>query len=257
MNSRSANSASLDTPYIVNIELDRNSDTPLYQQISTPLSELVMSGELEPGRLIEDEVTMSNRLKISRPTARRALQELVNNGLLIRRRGTGTRVTPNHVHRQIGLTSLNDDLVQAGYATQTKVLSYTVHFADAENAARLECEEGSELVTIERLRSVNSTPLAIMRNTIASENAPSLTDLSAFGLYECFSQRGILLASATQTIGAKIANEAEAKLLNLEPGAALLTMERVAYSSTGEVIEFGSHAYNAAQYNVVMPLVAD
>ncbi|MBM7824680.1 DNA-binding GntR family transcriptional regulator [Arcanobacterium pluranimalium] len=257
MNSPVNNSTSLDIPYIVDIELDRSSDTPLYQQISKPLSELVMSGAVEPGRLIEDEVTMSNRLKISRPTARRALQELVNDGLLIRRRGTGTRVTPNHVHRQIGLTSLNDDLMQAGYKTQTKVLSYTVHFADAENAARLECDEGSELVTIERLRSVNDTPLAIMRNTISSANAPSLTDLSTYGLYECFSRKGISLASATQTIGAKVANDAEAKLLNLEPGAALLTMQRTAYSSSGEVIEFGSHAYNAAQYNVVMPLVAD
>ena len=97
---------SLNEPFVPAISIDRDSAIPLYQQICQPLSELIGSGWLVPGQLIEDEVAMANRLRVSRPTARRALEELVNRGLVIRRRRVGTRVAPRHVHRPLGLTSL-------------------------------------------------------------------------------------------------------------------------------------------------------
>ncbi|WP_353065369.1 GntR family transcriptional regulator [Arcanobacterium hippocoleae] len=103
-----------DVPYILEVSLDRNSVVPLYQQILEPISQLIKNGTLQPNQLLEDEISMANRLNISRPTARRALQELVDSGLLVRRRGVGTRVTPSHIHRRLALTSLNDDLIKAG-----------------------------------------------------------------------------------------------------------------------------------------------
>lgn len=247
----------LDTPYIAEIELDRNSATPLYQQISTPLTKLIMSGAIEPGRLIEDEVSLARRLDVSRPTTRRALQELVNSGLLVRRRGVGTRVTPTHVHRQIGLTSLNEDLEAAGYATRTEVLYYQVQLADEDQAAKLACSVGDEVVTIERLRWINDAPLGIMHNTIPSRIAPTLTELTHKGLYKCLAERDVKMATGVQTIGARVATEREASLLGLDPGAALLTIERTSYGVSGDVVEYGRHVYDATQYNVTIPLVAD
>ena len=247
----------LDTPYIADIELDRESGVPLYQQISGPLTALILSEEIEPGRLIEDEISLAQRLNVSRPTARRALQELVTSGLVIRRRGAGTRVTPNHVHRQIGLTSLNDDLTKAGFSPNTKVLSYSIHFANEATAEEFQCEVGTELVTVKRLRSIGDNPLAIMTNTMPLAYAPSLTSLATAGLYECFARQGITLASAIQTIGARNATDDEAALLHLEPGTALLTVGRTAYSDQGEIIESGSHVYDAAQYHITIPLVAE
>lgn len=79
--------ASLDSPFILNVKLNRNSAEPLYQQILMPISQLIKSGKLKPNQLLEDEISMAHRLDISRPTARRALQELVDSGLLVRRRG--------------------------------------------------------------------------------------------------------------------------------------------------------------------------
>lgn len=248
---------SLDIPYIADITLDRTSTTPLYQQISEPLTKLIMSGAVEPGRLIEDEVSLAQRLQVSRPTTRRALQELVNGGLLVRRRGVGTRVTPTHVHRQIGLTSLNDDLEAAGFETRTEVVYYQVQLADEDQAAKLACKVGDEIVTIERLRWINDTPLGIMHNTIPSHIAPSLTELSQKGLYRCLAERDVKMATGVQTIGARVANEREAKLLGIEVGSALMTIERTAYGASGEVVEFGKHLYDATQYNVTIPLVAD
>lgn len=248
---------SLDIPYIADIELDRQSIVPLYQQIAEPLTKLIMSGAIEPGRLIEDEVSLAHRLEVSRPTTRRALQDLVNSGLLVRRRGVGTRVTPTHVHRQIGLTSLNEDLEKAGYETRTEVLSYQVQLANEAQSKQLNCQVGDEVVSIERLRWINDSPLGIMRNTIPSKVAPTLTELSQNGLYKCLADRHVKMATAVQTIGARIATESEAELLGLETGAALMTIERTVYDVAGDVVEYGRHIYDASQYNVTIPLVAD
>lgn len=247
----------LDSPYIVDIRLERESTVPLYQQIAEPLTKLIMSGAIEPGRLIEDEVSLAQRLDVSRPTARRALQELVSSGLLVRRRGVGTRVTPTHVHRQIGLTSLNADLEAAGYVTRTEVLNYQVQLADEDQAARLACDIGDEVVVIERLRWINDRPLGIMHNTIPAPVAPSLTELTQKGLYACLSERGVRLATGAQTIGARVASEREANLLAIPPGAPLLSIERTAYDASGDIVEFGRHVYDATQYNITIPLVAD
>lgn len=247
----------LDDPFVPAVKLDRSSDAPLYQQIAKPITDLILSGKIEPGRLIEDEVSLAKRLDVSRPTARRALQDLVTAGLLVRRRGAGTRVTPSHLHRRIGLTSLYGDLQQAGHTPKTEVLSYRVQLADDDMAKRLGRKVGEELVVIDRVRSANETPLAVMHNVLPADLAPSLSELTSGGLYERLGQQGVEIASAIQTVGAKNADEREAELLDLEPGTALVTMERVAYDAEGNVVEFGSHVYDAAQYRVTIPMFAE
>ncbi|XCB29315.1 GntR family transcriptional regulator [Arcanobacterium hippocoleae] len=247
---------SIDSPYVLEISLDRDSAEPLYQQILDPISQLIKNGTLPPNQLLEDEISMANRLKISRPTARRALQELVDSGLLVRRRGVGTRVSPSHVHRQLALTSLNDDLVKAGHATRTEVLKYEIHLASPEEVEFLHCEPDEELVTIRRLRWIDDQPLALMCNIVPSRIAPSLTELSRFGLYECFGRYNIFPASAVQTLGAKNASKEEAEILNVELNTALFTMQRTAYDADGKVIEHGDHVYDARQYKMTFPLVS-
>ena len=101
------------TPYALQIQLDRTSPVPLYYQISEPIAKLILDGDLPAGTRLEDELSMAARLQVSRPTARQALQRLVDRGLLTRRRGVGTIVAPTHVHRPMELTSLLNDLKAA------------------------------------------------------------------------------------------------------------------------------------------------
>jgi len=77
------------TPFRPDIPIDRTSGTPLYSQIAEALATLILDGALEPGTRLEDEVSMARRLEVSRPTARQALQRLVDRGLISRRRGAG------------------------------------------------------------------------------------------------------------------------------------------------------------------------
>ncbi|QRV02220.1 GntR family transcriptional regulator [Arcanobacterium phocisimile] len=249
-------SQNLDTPFILDIKLNRHSTDPLYQQILEPISKLIKNGTLAPNQLLEDEISMAQRLQISRPTARRALQELVDSGLVVRRRGVGTRVTPSHVHRQLALTSLNDDLIKAGHTTRTEVLEYQIHLATPEDVEFLNCAPDEELVTIQRLRWIDDHPLALLKNTIPSRIAPTLTELSHFGLYESLSRHNVFPTSAIQTLGAKNASKRESDILNIEPGNALFTMQRTAYDENGKVIEHGNHVYDAQQYKMTFPLVS-
>lgn len=244
----------LDEPFVMDIKIDRDSPVALHQQISTPLEEMIATGEIPPGQIIEDEVSLAKRLEISRPTVRRALQDLVSKGLLSRRRGVGTRVSPSHFQRQIKLSSLNEDLIDAGHTTRTEVLRYEVRFADDEIAESLSCNSGDEIVFFERLRWVDNTRLALMKNYVPSDIAPSLTDLARDGFYSCLAANGVQLSSGYQQIGAKNASEQEAKLLHLQPDSALVTIRRTSYDTDGRIVEYAHHCYDAAQYTVTVPL---
>lgn len=231
------------------IALDRESSTPLYEQIAQPIEAAILSGELPAGAMIEDEVSMAQRLDVARPTARRALQELANRGLLTRRRGVGTRVTPPHVHRPMKLSSLNEDLSHAGLSPSTKVLSYLVREATESEAGQLEIKPGEGVLAISRLRYANGHPLAVLSNLIPLDIAPSWAELGADGLYHCLRARGIDIAAASQEIGAREATAEEAEILGEEPGAPLLTMARVGRTTEGRVVEIGQHVYRPTMYS--------
>lgn len=249
--------SAMDKTFTPQVVIDRASDEPLYQQIARPIEEAILSGQLPAGALIEDEVSMAQRLRVARPTARRAMQELVNRGLLSRRRGVGTRVTPPHVHRPMKLSSLNEDLTAAGIKPTTRVLNYNVREASPEEAESLGVEPGHGILSLERLRLADGHPLALMTNLIPIDIAPSWTDLGERGLYQCLGEKGARVVSARQVIGARGATAAEGKLLDEDEGAPLLTMERIGTDTDGRVIEVGRHVYRPSLYSFQLTLFAN
>lgn len=247
----------MDSTYAPSVAIDRTSDEPLYRQIARPIEEAILSGKLPPGAMIEDEVSMANRLHVARPTARRAMQELVNRGLLTRRRGVGTRVTPPHVHRPMKLSSLNEDLTAAGFNPTTRVLNYLVREATDEEAETLELPPGEGVLSIERLRMADDHPLALLTNVIPLDIAPTWSELGSHGLYYCLNERGARVASARQVIGARRASQSEAELLDEDLDAPLLTMERIGSTEEGRTIEIGRHVYRPSIYSFHFTLFAN
>lgn len=234
------------------IGVDRTSKVPLHEQLSHQLREAIGTGVLTPGDRIENELDIAERLGVSRPTVRKALEDLVNSGLVIRRRGSGTVVAPEHVHRQLRLSSLYDDLAADGRLPTTKVLEFTIAPATAAIAEQLHLEPGSDVVTFRRLRFSGGEPLALMVNHLPANPAPTYEDLSAGGLYSWLRLHGRQIVAASQSVGARAARGAEAELLLERPGAPLLTLDRLAYDAAGTVIEHGSHVYRASRYHFEM-----
>ncbi|MFK4087767.1 GntR family transcriptional regulator [Kribbella sp. NPDC020789] len=233
------------------ISIDRTSPVPLYHQLAEQLTAAISGGTLRPGDPFENEIAMSDRLGLSRPTVRRAISELVNKGLLVRRRGIGTTVANRMVHRKAELTSLYDDLVREGRTPRTDVLSLVTDAHDDRAAEMLGLPAGTPLVSIVRLRYAGDQPLAILRNWLPPAlNDLTVTDLERDGLYAVLRARGIRPTVARQRIGARNATAEERRTLHMSKAEPLVTMTRSAYDADGAPVEYGSHCYRADQYSV-------
>ena len=232
----------------LSIELDRSSPVPLYFQVAQVFEKAILDGQLKPGDRFENELALAKRLNLSRPTTRRAIQELVDKGLLVRKRGVGTQVVQTPVHRPVELTSLFDDLARAGQEPATRVLDYSLGPASDEIAEHLNLPAGSEVVVMRRLRTSGGQPLALMTNHLPAALAPDTEELEHAGLYQSLRSRGVHIRLARQRIGAKATDRDEARLLDEKPKAPLLVMERTAFDDSGRIVEFGSHVYRASRY---------
>lgn len=236
--------------------MDRSSPIPLYFQVAQHLETAIADGTLAAGTLLLNEVDMAEALALSRPTMRRALQSLVDKGLLVRRRGVGTRVVQSKMRRSLELTSLFEDLSKVGQVPTTRVLSSETIQAPPDVAAKMGIAPDSEVVELVRLRSANGKPIAKMTNFVPVDMIRlTAEDLAQRGLYDLMRSQGVTLHSADQTIGASTASPADAKLLDEPRGAALLTMERIAYDDRGRVVEYGKHVYAASRYSFEISLL--
>ncbi|MCG5213676.1 GntR family transcriptional regulator [Streptosporangium sp. KLBMP 9127] len=238
------------------IDLDRSSPVPLYFQVAEQIAEAIRRGDLTPGSRLDNEILLADRLGLSRPTIRQAIQYLVDKGLLVRKRGVGTQVVHGQVKRSVELTSLYDDLRRAGQEPATRVLTLEPAPAEEDVAQILGVAPGAEILRLERLRYASGEPLAIMHNWLPLALVPLTAEgLEERGLYEVLRAAGVRMRVANQRIGARAATVPEAKLLAERRGAPLLTMVRTTYDDQGRAVEHGSHVYRASHYSLEVTLI--
>jgi DNA-binding GntR family transcriptional regulator len=237
------------------IIVDPGSPEPLYFQVSRQLHAAIEDGRLPAGARLGNEVDLAASLRLSRPTVRQAIQTLVNQGLLVRRRGVGTQVVRTKVARPLRLSSLFDDLAGLGGKPESAVLVNRIQEAGAEVAELLEAPGLTHVRRLKRLRSTDGEPLALMNNYLPDGVIDPVDDeLRERGLYQLLRSAGVRLHAAEQNIGARLATEEDAELLHEEPGAALLTMQRTTYDDSGRVVEYGWHVYRASRYTFNLSL---
>lgn len=240
-------------PHVV---VNRSSPVPLYFQVAEQLEKAIFDGLLVPGDRIANEVALASELGLSRPTMRQAIQLLVDKGMLVRKRGVGTQVVHPPIKRTVEFTSLYDDLKRTGHQPETTVLAHALVAAEEAPASRLKVAEGSPIWRLDRLRSVDGQPLALMCNYVPESITDlSNVDFSVTGLYEHFRAEGIHLRVAHQTISARRAETREAKLLGGRKGDPVLTMERTSFDDGGRAIEYGTHLYRPDLYTYETTLV--
>jgi GntR family transcriptional regulator len=238
------------------ITVDRYSPVPMYYQVAQQLEQAIETGELPPGTRLDGELALADQLGVSRPTLRRAIEYLVDRGYLVRRRAVGTQVVHPKVRRPVELTSLYDDLTASRKDPRTKVLSLEAVPASDRVAHALGLEDGVDVLALERLRYADGQPLAIMRNWLPKGVVElDAGRLEGAGLYQLMRAAGITLHLASQTIGARGASAAEAKLLQAHKGEPLLTMERTTYNENGQPVELADHIYRASLYSFEIVLV--
>lgn len=238
------------------MKLERTGPIPLYFQVSQIIEEAITDGTLPAGSRLENEVALGDRLGLSRPTIRRAIQDLVDKGLLVRRRGVGTQVVHGQVSRGVELTSLNDDLERSGQRPSTRMLECKVVKADGKIAEQLAVPVGTPTLYLHRVRLADNVPVSIMENWLPEDFTNlEAADITEHGLYQVLRSRGVTMRVAKQRIGARKATSKESELLDLEKNAALLTMDRTAFDNSGRAVEFGHHCYRPDLYSFSVTLV--
>lgn len=237
--------------------LDRTSPVPLYHQVIALLEGAIARGELGPGSRLENEVELARRLGISRPTLRAAIGQLVDRGILIRRRGFGTLVAPLRVSRPIGVTSLYDDLTDAGRRPTTEVLTLEEDVAPDDVSEVLGLAAGESVYYLERLRRADGEPIALLRNYIPERLAVlDRETLETTGLYRVMRSSSVTFRLASIVIGARLAETREAQLFGVPQASAVVTQTRTAYDDQGIAVEFGRHVYPADRYTFETNMVA-
>ncbi|MDQ0654196.1 GntR family transcriptional regulator [Pseudomonas cedrina] len=209
------------------------------------LLEMLERPEFGPTERIPAERDLAEHLGISRMTLRKALQTLVDRGILERRGNRGTFVTAPGVERPLNTVArkgIAEVVEQAGARPGSKLLYFEQTQASARVARLLKIQEGDALLTIRRLRTVDQKPFCIETSYIPAARAP---DLVAADLIEGASLYALLLAryqieidSDEGTLGVATMNDQEARLLDVEPGTAALVYRGVIFDRQGQPVEY-------------------
>ncbi|KXF75992.1 phage tail protein [Paramesorhizobium deserti] len=229
---------------------------PLYVKLKRIIERAVDRGLIKSGDALPPEREIASMADVSRVTVRKAVQELVKEGLLIQRHGSGTfvasRVKPVEQYLT-QLTSFTEDMARRGMIVRSEWLDRGIYAPSPEEMVALGLTSGEKVARISRLRVANETPMAIERAALAASVLPRPEDVTT-SLYAVLAASGNRPVRAIQRISAAILKENDARILEVQPGSASLNIERISYLESGKVIEFTRSIYRADAYEFIAEL---
>lgn len=225
---------------------DSASATPLYLQLSNKLATAIHSGIWQPDEALPSERTLSEQLNISRVTARKAIDMLCERGLLTRKQGSGTFITPKLEQPLSRLTNFSEELRQRGFVPGSQWISRETGIAAPEEILSLGLSPNTLVSRLKRLRTADNVVMAIENTTVPAQYLPN-PKLVTDSLYDYLENAGAGPTRALQHIRAVNATPEQAKLAGIKSGAAMLFITRVGYHSNGSAIEL-THSYCRSDY---------
>jgi GntR family transcriptional regulator len=189
----------------------------------------------------------------SRVTVRKAIELLIEDGMLTRRHGSGTFVSQRIEAPGSYLGSFSEDAQLRGEASESIWITKIVGPATEDEARPLEIEVGAPVARLSRVRLSTGEPLAIENAVIPAEMLGSVEEIDN-SLYQALDQRGNRPVVGTQRIRAALAGANEASLLSIAPGAELLRIERLTRRADGRPVELTRSAYRGDRYDFVSEL---
>lgn len=236
---------------------EREPREPKYYAVKRHLLEII--GTLPPGSMVPTERLLTAELGTSRTTVRQALGELVGEGRLVRRQGSGTYVAEPKISWPLQMTSFTEQAAAAGYAATTRLLEAGRRRASEEVADRLRMRVGSPVYYLERLRLVDGAAMAVETSHLSATRFPGLlTKLrKATSLYRVLTDvYEVTPVAADETIETAAASPREAALLDTDTGAPMLVLSRHSFDEAGEPVEWVRSWYRGDRYTFVARLAA-
>jgi len=219
-----------------------------------------MNGEYPDQSLLPSEHELANLFGVSRITAKRALNEVAAEGLCIRRRGLGSRVTYNPAgggplkSDTQGLLDIFSDLY---LRTEGRVLEFSYAPAGKRIAEVLEIDESAEVQRSTRTRRLDGTPLSYLTTYVPADlgrhyDRGHLVHQAAVTMLE---KTGVEVANAEQSITATLAEAIAAEALEIKQGAPLLRISRIVRDRDNRVVEYIVGLYRPDQFQYSMSLL--
>lgn len=210
-----------------------DSASPLYRQLMARIRADIASGVYAVHSRIPSEAELGETYQVSRVTVRKALAELTDEGLLRRMQGKGTYVCAPRLKTNLReITSFHEACLMMGCTAGTKVISTGVVRAEDDVRQKLDLDT-DEAVEIVRLRMADDIPVMLETNCFPMKYDALLREDMTGSLYHLLSRQGIEAASGVHEISLCYASAQQAKLLEVEVGAALLRLDQVIYDQHG------------------------
>jgi len=213
--------------------------------------------QLAVGEAIPSERQLSAEFGVSRLTVRAALDNLVREGLLVRRRGSGTFVSEPKIAQELTMTSFTEDMRRRGMVPGSRTVELKSQPAGAWLGRILHVSPSDSVVVVKRVRLADHETMAIETLHVRESLVPDLTaaDLQEHSFYELLRKRYVTtIAGGVQTIEPTVTDEEESEALGIPLHSPAFLFERVSRDSSGEVVEFVRSVYRGDRYRIVTDL---
>ena len=210
--------------------LEKRSQNPLYQQLMRRLQNDVVAGVYPAGGRIPSEQVLCDTYGVSRVTVRKAMLDLVQEGLLVRKQGKGTFVADARLTRDLQhITSFSDACAGQGRAAATRVVELKRELARAEDVERLQVPEGSEVLELCRLRLCDDEPVMLEYNRFSAEHAFLEREPLTGSLYDLLRAHGLIPTRAIHDISLGHATPTVSRHLGTATGEALMLLDETVF----------------------------
>ncbi|MEX0280797.1 MAG: GntR family transcriptional regulator [Arenibacterium sp.] len=238
--------------------LRTDTKVPLYQQIFVILQNKIQSGELAAGETIAGEKELCDEFGVSRITARRALNELAQSGLVDRKRGRGTRVlAQSNVQPLVAsMDGLLENVQHIGRTTTVRVLKHGKARAGIDVARALDVDEAATVVRSIRVRDLAEAPMSYLMTWVPEDIGELIAgqDMSRTPLLLLLEEAGVDVTRAQQTVTATIADPEVALALDIPAGAPLIDVRRIVSDRTQRPVEYIRILYRPEFYRFEMTM---
>lgn len=235
--------------------LDEASTLPLYQQLQRKLRLAIENRVLGADDALPPERDLAEELDVSRITVRKAIDGLVEEGLLIRKQGSGTFVT-NRVEKNFAkLTSFSEDMRARGRKPRSVWLDRAAGTVTPGESLTLRSSPGTPVYRFSRIRYADDAPMALEYATVLADCLPAVESVET-SLYEALERTGNRPVRALQRLRAVLLTAEQAQLLKAQEKDAGLLVERVGFLKDGRAVEFSQSFYRGDIYDFVAELSA-
>ncbi|MEM6832305.1 MAG: GntR family transcriptional regulator [Pseudomonadota bacterium] len=231
----------------------KKSNTPLYIQIANTLRQQIKDGKVATGDALPSERDLCSLTGASRVTIRKAVDQLIAEGILFRRQGSGTFVADRIEVPGAFLSGFSDDARARGQAPGCIWLMRSYANPTEEEAAILGVKPVAKVARLGRVRLSEGEPLAIEHAIVPADLLPPLEEIGD-SLYAALERTGNRPVEGQQKVRASLATPTEAGLLSIRENSEVLRIERTTRNAQSRVIELTRSAYRGDRYDFVSEL---